>query len=84
MTIQQVRNVLDYAVAKNQWVIFYGHPLGNTPGGWEQSPALLQATFDEVVAREIPVKTVREVINDLYPPGCVIECSADTATVSGA
>lgn len=80
VTIEQVRNVLDSAVAKNQWVIFYGHVLGDTQGsGWEQSPALLQATFDEVIARKIPVKTVREVINDLYPPGCVIECAADTA-----
>lgn len=79
VTIQQVRNVLDSAAAKNQWVIFYGHPLGNTPGGWEQSPALLQATFDEIVARQIPVKTVREVINDLYPPGCVIRCADDTS-----
>ena len=79
VTIQDVRNVLDSAAAKNQWVIFYGHPLGDEPGGWEQSPALLQATFDEIIAREIPVKTVREVINDLYPPGCVIECAADTA-----
>ena len=79
VTIQQVRNVLDSAVAKNQWVVFYGHPLGNTPGGWEQSPALLQATFDEIVAREIPVKTVAEVVNDLYPRGCVIRCADDTS-----
>ena len=63
----------------NQWVIFYGHPLGSTPGGWEQDTSLLRATFDEVIAREIPVKTVREVINDLYPPGCVITCADDTS-----
>jgi hypothetical protein len=79
VTIQQVRKVLDSAAVKNQWVIFYGHVIGSTPGGWEQDTALLRATFDEVVARGIPVKTVREVINDLYPPGCVIQCSADTA-----
>ena len=79
VTIQQVRNILDSAVAKNQWVIFYGHPLGDTPGGWEQSPALLQATFDEIVARQIPVKTVWEVVNDLYPAGCVIRCADDTS-----
>lgn len=79
VTIEQVRKLLDSAVVKNQWVIFYGHVLGNTIGsGWEQSPALLQATFDEVIARGIPVKTVREVINDLYPPGCVIRCADDT------
>ena len=80
VTIQQVKNLLDAAVANNQWVIFYGHVFGNTPNsGWEQDTSLLKATFDEVIARGIPVKTVREVINDLYPPGCVIECSADTA-----
>lgn len=80
VTMQQVRNVLDSAAAKNQWVIFYGHVLGDTPNsGWEQSPSLLEATFNEVIARGIPVKTVKEVINDLYPSGCVIECAADTA-----
>ena len=77
VNIQTVKDLLDSAVANNQWIIFYGHQLGS--GGYDQSPALLQATFDEIVAREIPVKTVREVINDLYPPGCVIECSADTS-----
>lgn len=78
VSISEVQAVLDDAVQNNRWVIFYGHPIGNTPGGWEQSLALLQATFDEVVARGIPVKTVREVINDLVPPGCVIECSVDS------
>ncbi|MFZ2863817.1 MAG: polysaccharide deacetylase family protein [Ignavibacteriaceae bacterium] len=79
VTIQQVRKLLDSAAVKNQWVIFYGHPLGNQSGGWEQDTALLRATFDEVVSRQIPVKTVREVVNDLYPPGCVIRCSDDTS-----
>ncbi|NWG29573.1 MAG: polysaccharide deacetylase family protein [Ignavibacteriaceae bacterium] len=78
VTITQVKAVLDDAVQNNRWVIFYGHVIGSTPGGWEQSPALLQATFDEVIARGIPVKTVKEVINDLFPPGGVIECSVDS------
>lgn len=80
VSITQVKAVLDDAVQNNRWVIFYGHVIGtnNTPGGWEQDTSLLRATFDEVVARGIPVKTVREVINDLFPPGCVIECSVDT------
>jgi peptidoglycan/xylan/chitin deacetylase (PgdA/CDA1 family) len=78
VTIDQVKAVLDDAVLNNRWVIFYGHPLGNTPGGWEQSDSLLKATIDEVIERGIPVKTVREVVNDLFPPGCVIECSVDT------
>ncbi|OQY75378.1 MAG: hypothetical protein B6D44_01705 [Ignavibacteriales bacterium UTCHB2] len=79
VTIQQIRKLLDSAVVKNQWIIFYGHPIGSASGGWEQDTSLLRATFDEVVARGIPVKTPREVINDLYPPGCVIKCSDDTS-----
>lgn len=79
VTIQQVRKLLDSAAVKNQWVVFYGHPLGSAPGGWEQDTALLRATFDEVKARQIPVKTLREVVKDLYPPGCVIKCSDDTS-----
>lgn len=78
VSINQVQAVLDDAVQNNKWVIFYGHPLGSTSGGWEQDTALLRATFDEVIARGIPVKTVREVINDLMPAGCVIECSVDS------
>ncbi len=82
VTMQQIRNLLDSALVKNQWVIFYGHPITTNGGGnWGQDTSLLRATFDEVVARGIPVKTVREVINDLYPPGCVIECAEDTLQV---
>ena len=77
-TIEQVRAWLDDAVANKKWIVFLAHAFGNTPGTWEQSETLLRATFDEIVARGIPVKTVREVINDLFPPGCVIECSRDT------
>jgi len=65
------------AVANNKWIIFYGHEIGNG-GGFFQSVQLLRMALDEVVARKIPVRTVREVINDLFPPGCVIECSRDT------
>lgn len=75
--IQDVRDALDDAVTNNKWVIFLGHVIGND-GGWEQPSALLEATFNEVIARGIPVKTVREVIDDLFPPGCVIECSRDS------
>lgn len=78
VSIAQVQAVLDDALQNNRWVIFYGHPLGNTQGGWEQSPALLEATFNEVVARQIPVKTVKEVIDGLFPPNCVIECAVDS------
>jgi hypothetical protein len=46
--------------------------------GWNQAEELLRLTFDAVVERQIPVKTVREVIYDHFPPGCVIECSVDT------
>ncbi len=76
--IEQVRDWLDDAVANNKWIIFYAHEIGDTNTGWWQSPELLRETFDEVVKRGIPVKTVREVVNDLFPPGCVIECSEDT------
>ena len=78
VTIEDVRVWLDDAVLNKKWIIFMGHVIGNTSGGWEQSEALLRATFDEIVARGIPVKTVREVITDLYPPDRVIECSVDT------
>jgi peptidoglycan/xylan/chitin deacetylase (PgdA/CDA1 family) len=75
MSIDTIKAILDDAVANNKWIIFSGHVFGNTPDGWEQSVELLKATFDEIVLRGIPVKTVRDVINDLFPPGCVIECS---------
>ncbi|HMN17733.1 MAG TPA: polysaccharide deacetylase family protein [Ignavibacteriaceae bacterium] len=77
VSLQDVKDALDDAVANNKWLIFLGHVIGND-GGWEQPPALLEATFNEVIARGIPVKTVREVINDQFPPGCVIECAVDT------
>ena len=77
-SIEEVREWLDDAVENNKWIIFYAHEIGDTNTGWWQSPELLRMVFDEVVARGIPVKTVREVVNDLFPPGCVIECSEDT------
>jgi len=82
VNIQDVKDILDSAVAKNQWVIFYAHEFGGAyedGNGWFQCDSLLRLVFDAIVERGIPVKTVREVINDLYPPGCVIECAADTA-----
>ncbi|MBV6421313.1 MAG: hypothetical protein DAHOPDDO_02588 [Ignavibacteriaceae bacterium] len=77
-TQESIEGFLDDAIANNKWIIFYGHQMGNAPGSWDQSEELLQMTFDAVVERGIPVKTVREVINDLYPPGCIIECSEDS------
>ena len=68
-------------MANNKWIIFNAHEFGGTYGDgstWYQSEQLLRMVFDEIVVRGIPVKTVREVINDLFPPGCVIECSEDT------
>jgi hypothetical protein len=79
--IETIRAKLDDAVANNKWIIFYGHEIGGTYGdgsGWLQSEQLLREVLDEIVLRGIPVKTVKEVINDLFPPNCVIECSRDT------
>lgn len=80
-TIESVIAYLNDAVANNKWIIFSAHELGGTYGDgstWSQSEQLLRMTLDEIVARGIPVRTVREVINDLFPPNCVIECSRDT------
>ena len=82
-TIEYVREYLDDAVANNKWIIFYAHEFGGSYGdgsGWYQCDSLLRMTFDEIVARGIPVRTVNEVITDLFPPGCVIECSVDSYT----
>ncbi len=79
--IAAIRTILDDAVANNKWVVFLAHEFGGTYGDgstWFQSEQLLRMVFDEIVLRGIPVKTVREVINDQFPPGCVIECSRDT------
>lgn len=80
--IETIKGYLDAAVADNLWIIFSGHEIGGTygdpNGGFSQSTELIQMVCDEVVARGIPVKTVREVINDLFPPGSVIECSEDS------
>ena len=79
--IAAMRIILDDAVANNKWVVFLAHEFGGTYGDgstWFQSEQLLRMVFDEIVLRGIPVKTVREVINDQFPPGCVIECSRDT------
>ena len=79
--IAAVRGWLDDAVANNKWIIFLAHEFGGTYGDgstWFQSEQLLRLVFDAIVERGIPVKTVREVINDQFPPGCVIECSRDT------
>lgn len=80
-TIESIRGYLDDAVANNKWIIFSAHDLGGTYGDgstWLQSEQLLRMTLDEIVARAIPVKTVREVINEQFPPNSVIECSRDT------
>ena len=79
VSIETIKGYLDEAVASNLWIIFSGHDIGGTYGdpndGFSQSPELLQMVFDEVIARGIPVKTVKEVINDLYPSDRTIECS---------
>lgn len=80
--IEAIRVILDDAVANNKWIVFMAHEFGGTYGDgstWFQSDSLLRATFDAIVERGIPVKTVREVINDQFPPGCVIECAEDTS-----
>jgi hypothetical protein len=83
ISIETIKGYLDEAVASKQWIIFSGHEIGGTYGdpndGFAQSAELIQMVFDEVVARHIPVKTVREVINELYPPGNDIECADDSS-----
>ncbi len=79
--IAAVRGWLDDAVANNKWIVFLAHEFGGTYGDgstWFQSEQLLRLVFDEIVLRGIPVKTVREVINDQFPTGRFIECSADS------
>jgi hypothetical protein len=83
ISIETIKGYLDNAVANNLWIIFSGHDIGGTYGDstdtFRQSAELIQMVFDEVVARNIPVKTVREVINELYLPGNDIECADDSA-----
>ncbi|HOJ06653.1 MAG: polysaccharide deacetylase family protein [Ignavibacteriota bacterium] len=79
--IATMRAYLDDAVANKKWIVFLAHEFGGTYGDgstWFQSDSLLRLVLDAIVERGIPVKTVREVINDQFPPGCVIECSRDT------
>jgi hypothetical protein len=80
--IEDIKDYLDDAVAENKWIIFIAHEFGGYYGDqddtWYQSDSLLRMVFDEIVARGIPVKTVREVIYDLYPPDCFIECAEDS------
>lgn len=80
--IEAIRVILDDAVANNKWIVFMAHEFGGTYGDgstWFQSDSLLRATFNAIVERGIPVKTVREVINDQFPSSCVIECAEDTS-----
>jgi hypothetical protein len=83
ISIETIKGYLDAAVADNLWIIFSGHSIGGTYGdtldGFAQSAELIQMVFDEVVLRNIPVKTVREVINELYLPGNDIECADDSS-----
>ena len=83
MSIETIKGYLDEAVASNLWIIFSGHDIGGTYGDstdtFKQSAELIQMVFDEVIARNIPVKTVREVINELYLPGNDIECADDSS-----
>jgi hypothetical protein len=81
VSIETIRGYLDNAVANNLWIIFSGHGIGGTYGDStnSQSVQLIQMVFDEVIARGIPVKTVREVINELYLPGNEIECADDSS-----
>lgn len=79
LTKESIEGYLDDAIANNKWIIFYGHQIGNDSGStWLQSEELLRMTFDAVVEQGIPVKTVREVINDLFPPDYTIDCSEDS------
>ncbi|GJQ43033.1 MAG: hypothetical protein D8M26_05245 [Ignavibacteriae bacterium] len=80
--ITTIRTMLDSAVANNKWIIFIAHEFGGTyrtpDDTWYQSDSLLRLVLNAVVERGIPVKSVREVINDFFPPDCVIECSKDS------
>lgn len=80
--IAEVRGWLDDVVTNKKWIVFIAHEFGGTYGNpddtWSQSDSLLRMVFNEVIARGIPVKTVREVMNDLYPPGLVIGCAEDS------
>jgi hypothetical protein len=80
-TIESIGEYLDDAIANNKWIIFYAHQIGGTYGDsstWFQSEELLRMALDAVEERGIPVRTVREVINDLFPSDYIVKCSVDS------
>jgi peptidoglycan/xylan/chitin deacetylase (PgdA/CDA1 family) len=53
-----IDRAFDEAVAKNGWLIFYGHDVENTPSPYGCTPQLLRHALDAAARRNIPALTV--------------------------
>jgi hypothetical protein len=53
-----IDRAFDEAVAKNGWLIFYGHDVENTPSPYGCTPDLLRHALKAAARRNIPALTV--------------------------
>lgn len=57
-----IDRVFDEAVAKNGWLIFYGHDVAETPSPYGCSPALLRYALDAASRRNMPMLSVADAL----------------------
>jgi peptidoglycan/xylan/chitin deacetylase (PgdA/CDA1 family) len=57
-----IDSAFDEAMAKNGWLIFYGHDVAAAPSPYGCSPSLLRHALDSASRRQIPVLSVAEAL----------------------
>ena len=60
MDARRIGRLMDEAVARNAWLIFYGHDVAQAPSPYGCSPALLEAALDAAARRGVPAVSVAE------------------------
>jgi peptidoglycan/xylan/chitin deacetylase (PgdA/CDA1 family) len=57
-----IDRAFDEAIAKNGWLIFYGHDVATSPSPYGCTPSLLQHALDTASQRQIQILTVKDAL----------------------
>ena len=79
-----IARMMDDALARNGWLIFYGHDVVERPSPYGCSPRLLDAALRAAGARGIPCATVAEGLRRAVAPAGVVASGSIVASREGA
>jgi hypothetical protein len=68
ISLEQVTNILDAAVATGGWVVFFAHEVSKSPRPFGTSPLLLTSTIKAALERDISIRLFTRALDQIGVP----------------